>query len=89
MPVEERDAYPSVLRATQRPQGWAAMEQPWPGRSLPDLPRTCVLRTEDQIIPPARQREMAARLSVAPIEIACEHAVFGLRPRELAAALVG
>jgi hypothetical protein len=32
---------------------------------------------------------MALRLGVRPIEIACEHAVFNLRPRELAAALVG
>ncbi len=34
-PPEERDVYLSFLRATQRPQGWAALEQPWPGRSLP------------------------------------------------------
>lgn len=86
-PPEERDAYLSFLRATQRPQGWAALEQPWPGRSLPDVPRTYILCTEDQIIPPARQREMAARLSVEPIEITSEHAVFATRPRELAALL--
>jgi len=46
-------------------------------------------QAEDQIIPPARQREMAARLGVEPIEIASEHAVFALRPRELAAVLAG
>ncbi|HQR10183.1 MAG TPA: alpha/beta hydrolase [Casimicrobiaceae bacterium] len=88
-PPEQRDAYLAFLRVTQRPQGWAALEQPWPGRSLPDVPRTYVLCTEDQIIPPARQREMAARLGVEPIEIASEHAVFSFRPRELAAVLVG
>jgi pimeloyl-ACP methyl ester carboxylesterase len=86
-PPEERDAYLSFLRATQRPQSWAALEQPWPGRSLPDVPRTYVLCTEDQIIPPARQREMAARLGVEPMEISSEHAVFAIRPRELAAVL--
>jgi pimeloyl-ACP methyl ester carboxylesterase len=85
----ERDAYLAFLRATQRPQGWEALEQPWPGRSLPDVPRTYFLCTQDQIIPPARQREMAQRLGVEPIEIASEHAVFALRPRELAAALAG
>jgi pimeloyl-ACP methyl ester carboxylesterase len=89
VPLEERDAYLAFLRTTQRPQGWAALEQPWPGQSLPDVPRTYVLCTEDQIIPPARQREMAARLGVEPIEIASEHAVFTLQPRELAAVLAG
>ena len=89
VPPDERDAYLAFLRATQRPQGWAALEQAWPGRSLPDVPRTYVLCMEDQIIPPARQREVAARLGVEPIEIASEHAIFALRPRELAAALAG
>jgi pimeloyl-ACP methyl ester carboxylesterase len=88
-PPQERDAHLAFLRSTQRAQGWAALEQPWPGESLPDVPRSYILCTEDQIIPPARQREMAARLGVRPIEIASEHAVFALRPRELAAALVG
>lgn len=36
---------------------------------------------------PVRQREMAARLGVEPIEITSEHAVFAIRPRELAAVL--
>lgn len=88
-PPEERVAYLAFLQATQRPQGWAAVEQPWPGRSLPDVPRTYVLCTEDTLIPPAKQREMAARLGVEPIEIASDHSVFALRPIELAAVLVG
>jgi pimeloyl-ACP methyl ester carboxylesterase len=89
VPPEEREATLAYLEATQRPQGWAAMEQPWPGRSLPDVPRTYVLCTEDTTLPPATQREMAARLGVEPIEIASGHEVFWLRPRELAALLVG
>ena len=88
-PPHELDAHLAFLKATQRPQGWAALEQPWPGRSLPDVPRTYVLCTEDKIIPPAKQREMAARLGVEPIEIASDHAVFALQPRELAAVLAG
>jgi pimeloyl-ACP methyl ester carboxylesterase len=86
-PPEERDAYLAFLRATQRRQGWAAIEQPWPGRSLPDVPCAYVLCTEDEIIPPARQREMAARLGLDTIEIASDHAVFTLKPRELATIL--
>jgi hypothetical protein len=40
--------------------------------------------TPPNTIPPAKQREMAARLGVETIEIASEHAVFAKRPRELA-----
>ena len=65
------------------------MEQPWPGRSLPDVPCTYVLCTEDSILPPATQREMAARLGVEPVELASDHAVFTLRSHELAALLAG
>jgi hypothetical protein len=86
-PPEERDAYLVFLRATQRRQGWAAVEQPWPGRSLPDVPCAYVLCTEDKIIPPATQREMAARLGLDAIEIASDHSVFTLKPRELATIL--
>ena len=89
VPPEERQAYLAFLEATQRPQGWAAMEQPWPGRSLPEVPCTYVLCTEDNVLPPATQRRMAARLGVEPVEIASDHAVFAVRPRELAALLVG
>lgn len=64
-PQEEREPYLAYLKATQRSQGWAAIEEPWPGRSLPDVSCTYVLSTEDKIIPPAKQREMAARLGVA------------------------
>ncbi len=88
-PPEEREATLAYLRATQRPQGWAAMDEPWPGRSLPDVPRSYVVCTEDTILPPALQRQMAARLGVEPVEIASDHEVFGLRPRELAAVLAG
>jgi hypothetical protein len=89
VPPEEREPYLAFLKATQRPQGWAAMEQPWPGRSLPAVPCTYVLCTEDNVLPPARQREMAARLGVEPVELASDHAVFTLCPRELAALLAG
>lgn len=75
--------------ATQRPQGWAVQEQPGPGESLPEVPRSDVLCTQDPIVPPARQRERAARPGVRPLEMASEHAAIAPGPRELAAALVG
>jgi hypothetical protein len=89
VPPDEREQYLTFLRATQRPQGWAAMEQPWPGRSLPAVPCTYVLCTQDNVLPPATQREMVARLGVDPVEIASDHAVFSLRPHDLAPLLVG
>jgi pimeloyl-ACP methyl ester carboxylesterase len=89
VPPEEREAYLAFLEATQRPQGWAAMEQPWPGRALPDVPCAYVLCTEDTILPPATQRGMAARLGVEPVELASDHAAFSLRPHELALLIVG
>jgi len=87
-PPEQRAAYLAFLRATQRRQGWAAIEQHWPDQSLPDVPCAYVLCTEDKIIPPAKQREMAARLGTVPIEIVSEHSVFTLKPRELAEVIV-
>ncbi|MEZ5100977.1 MAG: hypothetical protein R3C15_14505 [Thermoleophilia bacterium] len=36
---------------------------------------------------PGVQREMVARLGVEPAEVAADHAVFTLHPRELAALL--
>ena len=63
-PPEQRDAYLAFLRATQRKQGMAAVYEPWPGIGIPDLPRSYILCTEDQIIPPERQRAFAAALGV-------------------------
>ena len=87
-PPEERDTYLAFLRGTQRSQGWAAIEQPWPGDAIPDVPRDYILCSEDQVIPPDMQRAFAARLGVSPVEIASVHAVFTFRPRELAELLV-
>ena len=65
------------------------MEQPWPGRSLPDVPCTYVPCTEENLLPPERQREMAARLGVEPVELGADHAAFTLRPRDLAPLILG
>ena len=83
-PPEEREARLKFLQRTQQRQGWLALNQPWPGTGLPDIPRSYVLCTEDTIIPPERQRDFAAALGVTPIEIASEHAVFAVKPHELA-----
>lgn len=87
-PPEQRETYIAFLRATQRSQGWLAVNQPWPGAAIPDVPRAYILCTEDQVIPPARQRAFAAALGVSPIEIPSAHAAFTFMPRELADILV-
>ncbi len=86
-PPEQREAYLAFLRATQRKQGMRVVNQPWPGTGIPDVPRSYILCTEDQIIPPERQRAFAASLGVTPIEIASEHSVFAAKPQELAGIL--
>ena len=86
-PPEQRDAYLAFLRATQRKQGIRALNQPWPGAGIPDIACSYILCTQDQIIPPDRQRAFAAVLGVTPIEIASEHSVFAAKPQELAGIL--
>jgi hypothetical protein len=88
VPEDRRAAYTAFLRATQRKQGFHAMTMPWPGTGIPAVPRTYVLCTEDQLIPPERQRAFAASLGVTPVEIASEHSVFAMRPVDLAAILL-
>jgi pimeloyl-ACP methyl ester carboxylesterase len=87
VPADRRDAYLAFLRATQRNQGIQAIYQPWPGTGIPDVPRSYILCTEDQIINPERQRVFAASLNVTPIEIASEHSIFAAKPKELASIL--
>ena len=55
-------------------------------------PRTMCTRPRSDIpqtSAPGGGREMAARLGVEPVELASDHAVFTLRPPELASLLVG
>jgi pimeloyl-ACP methyl ester carboxylesterase len=87
VPPERRETYLAFLRATQRKQGIRAIYQPWPGTGIPDVSRSYILCTEDQIIHPERQRDFAASLGVIPIEIASEHSVFAAKPQELASIL--
>ncbi len=86
-PPDQREAYLAFLRATQRKQGMRAVNEPWPGAGIPEIGRSYVLCTQDQIIPPERQRAFAALLGVTPIEITSEHSVFAMKPQELATIL--
>ena len=88
VPAEQREAYLAFLGATQRKQGFAAMNQPWPGPGIPDVPRTYVLCTNDQLIDPDRQRAFAKSLGVIPVEIDSEHSVFAMQPEALSRILL-
>jgi len=87
VPAEQREAYLAFLQATQRKQGIRALYEPSPSAGIPDVPRSYILCTEDQIIHPERQRAFAASLGVIPIEIASQHSVFTMKPQELASIL--
>jgi hypothetical protein len=82
-PPEQREAYLAFLQATQRKQRMAAIYQPWPGTGIPDVPRSYILCTEDQIIPPDRQRAFAAALGVTPMEIASTLIIAGGKTRQI------
>jgi pimeloyl-ACP methyl ester carboxylesterase len=84
VPPEERAEYVAFLHRTQRKQGMRAVQMPWPGSGIPDVPCTYVLCTKDQLISPEQQRAHAAWLGVTPIEIASEHSVFSRQPQKLA-----
>lgn len=86
-PPDQGEAFQAFLRAIVRNQGMKAINQPWPGTGIPDIPRSYILCSKDAIISPERQRAFAALLGVTPIEIATEHSVFALKPQELAGIL--
>ena len=84
----ERDAVRAYLERTQRPQGIAALRQPWTG-NLPRSRRcTYVLTTADTLVPPALQRTMAESVDAEIVEIATGHGPFREQPERLADLLI-
>jgi pimeloyl-ACP methyl ester carboxylesterase len=78
---EERQRY---ALARLRPQSRAPNEERTPLAALPDVPASFVLTLDDRANPPDRQRRMAQRLGIEPIEIPGSHSPFLARPSELA-----
>jgi pimeloyl-ACP methyl ester carboxylesterase len=79
----EQDSVRAYLERTQRPQGIAALRQKWQG----DLPRsrrtTYVLTTADTLVPPEKQRVMAASVGADVVEIDSDHGPFREQPERL------
>jgi pimeloyl-ACP methyl ester carboxylesterase len=87
-PPEQRDEVYAQLVATQRPQGIAALREGWPGHALPAGHITYVVATNDTLIPPDLQRQMAQSLGADVYEVASDHEMFAEQTDELAAILV-
>jgi hypothetical protein len=73
--MSKERAHPSV----------AAMQEPWPLDSWPDIPTDFVLCTQDRFFPPDLFRRLVPeRLGITPDEIEAGHCVALSRPKELA-----
>ncbi len=77
----------SVLERTQRPQGIAALRQPWQG-ALRTSRTSYILTTADSLVPPDAQRAMAASVSADVVEIDTDHGPYREQPERLAELLV-
>lgn len=74
----------------ERSESGAAYQSPWPLDSLPDVPASFVVCTEDRFFPaPFMRRVAAERLGVVPDEIAAGHCVALSHPQQLTDLLDG
>ena len=74
----------------ERSESGAAYQSPWPLESLPAVPASFVVCTEDRFFPaPFMRRVAAERLGVVPDEIAAGHCVALSHPQQLTNLLDG
>lgn len=76
-----------VAAATQRPPTVACFEQPATCTAWRELPSWAVIATEDQMIHPDAQLDMATRAGAATISVDASHAVALSRPDVVADAI--
>ena len=76
----------AVLAASRRPLGAAASPSGPP--AWKSLPSWYLVGTEDNVIPPAEQRIMAARAGAHTVEVAASHLSMLSRPREVTRLIV-
>jgi pimeloyl-ACP methyl ester carboxylesterase len=84
----EQEMARSYLERTQRPQGITALRQKWKGDHATSGRFTYVVTTADTLVPPERQRAMAASVGADVVEIDTGHSPFGEQPARLAELLV-
>lgn len=76
--------------SNERSESEAAYQSPWPLDSLPAVPASVVVCTEDRFFPaPFMRRVAAERLGVVPDEIAAGHCVALSHPQQLTDLLDG
>ncbi|MBB5852306.1 alpha/beta fold hydrolase [Amycolatopsis umgeniensis] len=73
-----------ALAAAQRPVALAALLEPSGPPGWKSLPSYYAVATADRMIPPAGQREMAARMGATTVEIEAGHAAMFGRPEAIA-----
>src|SRR5262249_18938490 len=77
----------AFLAAAQAPPAAAAFATPVSKAAWKQRRSWYVLSTQDRIIPPAAQRQMAARANASVTEIPASHAVYISQPEAVAAAI--
>jgi len=80
-------AQAAFLAATQVPPAAAAFETPVSQPAWKTRRSWYVLATEDRVIPPAAQRQMATRANATITEVAGSHAVYISQPKAVADAI--
>jgi quinol monooxygenase YgiN/predicted alpha/beta hydrolase family esterase len=80
-------AHGAFLAAAQAPPAAAGFGAPVSHASWKERPSWYVLATEDHIIPPAAQRQMAARAGATVTEVRGSHAVYVSQPEAVADAI--
>ncbi len=78
----------AVLAASQRPLTLGAAASPSGPPAWKSLPSWYLVGTEDNVIPPAEQRIMAARAGAHTVEVAASHLSMLSRPREVTRLIV-
>jgi pimeloyl-ACP methyl ester carboxylesterase len=73
-----------VVAAAQKPIAAAAFGEVLPAAAWKTIPSYCVIGLEDQAIPPATLRFMAARIHASVLEIHGSHVVFVSHPQAVA-----
>ncbi len=77
----------AFLAASQAPPAGAAFAAPVTQAAWKTKPSAYVVATQDHIIPPAAQRQMAARAHATITEVDGSHAVFMSQPQAVADAI--
>jgi pimeloyl-ACP methyl ester carboxylesterase len=72
-----------VMFAVQQPLHWSALEEVIGVPAWKSLPSWFLVADDDQVIPPAAQRQFAARMGATTVEIPTNHVAMVTRPDEV------